>query len=116
VQVGGDGHGAAFVGGVDDPVEGFGRVLAGGELADVVDDDELGAADAGDDFVDGGVDLGPSDGDVSDSRVNQATRMPASMAAWARASTKWLLPVPEGPARARFSARWASPAQRGQLG
>ena len=42
---------------------------------------------------------------VSDSRVNHDTRMPASMTAWARASTKWLLPVPMGPLRARFSAR-----------
>ena len=50
VEVGGDGDGAAFVGGVDDAVEGFGGVLAGGELADVVDHDELGAADAGDDL------------------------------------------------------------------
>jgi hypothetical protein len=31
--------------------------------------------------------------------------MPASMTLWARASTKWVLPVPEGPAMARFSAR-----------
>ncbi len=29
------------------------------------------------------------------SRVNQATRRSFSMAAWARASTKWLLPVPD---------------------
>src|SRR5664279_2667873 len=42
---------------------------------------------------------------VSDSRVNHATRIPSSMALWAIASTKWLLPVPEGPATARFSAR-----------
>ena len=39
------------------------------------------------------------------SRVNQDTRMLASMTLWARASTKWVLPVPEGPAMARFSAR-----------
>src|SRR5690625_3352436 len=43
---------------------------------------------------------------VRDSRVNHATRMPASMTLWARASTKWVLPVPDGPERARFSARW----------
>src|SRR2546430_2453324 len=35
---------------------------------------------------------------VRDSRVNQDTRMSFSIAAWARASTKWLLPVPLGPA------------------
>jgi hypothetical protein len=29
------------------------------------------------------------------SRVNQATRRSASIAAWANASTKWDLPVPE---------------------
>jgi len=39
------------------------------------------------------------------SRVNQATRRSFSIAAWARASAKWLLPVPEGPAMTRFSAR-----------
>ncbi|SDY87185.1 hypothetical protein SAMN05216215_103784 [Saccharopolyspora shandongensis] len=37
------------------------------------------------------------------SMVNHATRMSFSMAAWARASTKWPLPVPLGPATARFS-------------
>jgi hypothetical protein len=42
---------------------------------------------------------------VNDSRVNHATRIPASMTLWAIASTKWLLPVPDGPATARFSAR-----------
>src|SRR6266536_6166326 len=42
---------------------------------------------------------------VSDSSVNQATRRSCSIAAYARASTKWLLPVPLGPATARFSTR-----------
>ena len=42
---------------------------------------------------------------VSDSRLNHATRMPASITAWAMASVKWLLPVPLGPQMARFSAR-----------
>jgi hypothetical protein len=40
---------------------------------------------------------------VRDSRVNQATFRSLSMALWARASTKWVLPVPDGPAMARFS-------------
>ncbi len=39
------------------------------------------------------------------SRVNQLTFMPASMTAWARASTKRVLPVPEGRATAKF---WGS--------
>src|SRR6266536_3649647 len=39
------------------------------------------------------------------SRVNHAIRRLASIAFWARASTKWDLPVPDGPATARFSAR-----------
>ena len=39
------------------------------------------------------------------SRVNQATRRSFSIAAWARASTKCDLPVPDGPAMTRFSAR-----------
>jgi hypothetical protein len=42
---------------------------------------------------------------VSDSRVNQATFMPWSIALFASASARWLFPVPEGPATARFSAR-----------
>lgn len=42
---------------------------------------------------------------VRDSRVNQATRRPESIAACASASTRWVLPVPEGPVTARFSAR-----------
>ena len=48
VQVGRDGDRAAFVGGVDDPVEGFGGGLAGGQHADVVDHDQVGAGDLGD--------------------------------------------------------------------
>jgi hypothetical protein len=42
---------------------------------------------------------------LRDSRLNQLTRIPWSMTAWASASQKWLLPVPEGPQMARFSAR-----------
>jgi hypothetical protein len=42
---------------------------------------------------------------VIDSRVNQATRRPVSIAAWARASTRWVFPVPDGPVTARFSWR-----------
>ena len=42
---------------------------------------------------------------VSDSRLNQLTRMPASMTAWAIASQKCDLPLPDGPQIARFSAR-----------
>ena len=39
------------------------------------------------------------------SRVNQETRMSASMMACARASTKYDFPVPLGPLTERFSAR-----------
>src|SRR5262249_16409764 len=39
------------------------------------------------------------------SRVNQATLRSFSIAAWARASARWLLRVPDGPATTRFSAR-----------
>src|SRR5437764_11884257 len=42
---------------------------------------------------------------VNVSRVNHATRRSCSMALWAKASTKWDLPVPDGPATARFSWR-----------
>ena len=37
--------------------------------------------------------------------MNQATRRSFSIAAWARASARWDLPVPDGPAMTRFSAR-----------
>jgi hypothetical protein len=53
------------------------------------------------------------------SRLNQLTRRSRSIAAWAIASAKCGLPVPDGPTRTRFSARpiqssvrsahWASP-------
>src|SRR5207248_10216491 len=61
VQVRGHGDRATYIGGVDDAVEGFGGVLTGGELSDVVDYDELAAADASHDFVDRRVDFGPAD-------------------------------------------------------
>ena len=48
VQVGCNGDGSAFVGGVDDAVERFAGGLSGGEHADVIDDDELGTGDPGD--------------------------------------------------------------------
>jgi hypothetical protein len=40
--------GAAFVGGVGDAVERLGCILPGRQHADVVDDDEVAAADPGD--------------------------------------------------------------------
>ena len=39
------------------------------------------------------------------SRVNQATCLPASTAAWPRASSRNVLPVPDGPQTTRFSCR-----------
>ena len=50
------------VGGIDHPVEGLGGLDPGRQHADVVDDDEVGPADTGDDPPDGAVDLGTSDG------------------------------------------------------
>ena len=38
-------------------------------------------------------------------RVNQATCFPVSTAAWPRASSRNVLPVPEGPQTTRFSCR-----------
>src|SRR2546425_9385838 len=46
----------------EEKLEGLGRVLAGGQLADVIDDDEIGTADAGHYSLDRGVDLGPAHG------------------------------------------------------
>jgi site-specific DNA recombinase len=62
VDVAGHGDGASFVGGVDHAVEGLGGVLACGQHSDVVDDDEVAAADLGDRAGYGGVDFGFADG------------------------------------------------------
>jgi hypothetical protein len=61
VQVAGDRDRTAFVGGVDDPVEGFGGGLAGGQHADVVDHDQICAGDLGDGARDGAVGAGAAD-------------------------------------------------------
>src|SRR5207302_3274879 len=60
-QVAGQGDAAFLICSVDDTVEGLGRLLSGWEHADVVNDDEVGATDAGDHPLDRGVDLGPAD-------------------------------------------------------
>jgi hypothetical protein len=62
VDVGADRHGTAFVGGVDESVEGFACFLAGGQGADVIDHDELGPADPVDDSGGGGVEAGSGQG------------------------------------------------------
>lgn len=94
-----------LVGGVDHPVERLGRVLAAGScrcrrrrmssLRQMRASTRLTEAST----------LARPMVAVSDSRVNHETRTPVSMTAWAKASTKWLLPVPLGPLRARFSGR-----------
>ena len=61
VDVAGHRDSAPFVGGVGDAVERLGGVLPGGQHADVVDDDEAGAADPGDGPGDGPVGPGPAD-------------------------------------------------------
>src|SRR5207244_5100484 len=61
MQVAGQGDAAFLICSVDDTVEGLGRLLSGWEHADVVNDDEVGATDAGDHSLDGGVDRGPAD-------------------------------------------------------
>jgi hypothetical protein len=48
VDVAGHSDGPEFVGGVDDAVERLGGVFPDGQQADVVDDDEVRAADPGD--------------------------------------------------------------------
>jgi len=98
LEVGGDGHRAPLVGGVDDAVEGLGGVLAGGELADVVDGDELGPTDPGDDLGHRSVDLGPPHGDGE--RLQGEPRHPhagVDDGVWARASTKCVLARCAGP-------------------
>src|SRR5215475_12086093 len=62
MDVAGDRDRASFVCGVDDAVERLGGVLAGGQHADVVNDDQVGAADPGDRAGDRGVGFGPADG------------------------------------------------------
>jgi hypothetical protein len=61
VDVAGHGDGAPLVGGVGDAVERLGGVLPGREHADVVDDDEVAAADPGDGPGDGPVGVGFAD-------------------------------------------------------
>ena len=61
VDVAGHGGGAAFVGGVGDAVERFGGVLPGGQHPDVVDDDQVAAADPGDGAGDRSVCFGAAD-------------------------------------------------------
>src|SRR5207247_4834176 len=61
VDVAGDRDRAALVGGIDDAVEGLGGVLAGWQHADVIDGDQVAAADPGDGAGDGGVGLGSAD-------------------------------------------------------
>jgi hypothetical protein len=53
MQVRGDRHGSAFVGGFDDAVEPFGGVSADGKQPDVIDDDEFSAHDLGDGLAQG---------------------------------------------------------------
>lgn len=53
VQVRADRDGAFLVGGVDEPIEAFGGVVSDGQQADVVNDYEVGAEDAGDGAGDG---------------------------------------------------------------
>jgi site-specific DNA recombinase len=62
VNVAGHCQAAAFVGGVGDPVERLGGVLPGGQHADVVDHDQVAAADPGHSTCDRSVGLGPADG------------------------------------------------------
>src|SRR3979490_1505595 len=61
MDVAGHRDGAAFAGGVGDAGGRLGGVLPGGQDADVVDDDEVGAADPGHGPGDGPVGLGPAD-------------------------------------------------------
>jgi hypothetical protein len=62
VDVAGDGDRACLVGGVHDAVERFGGVLTGGQHPDVIDRDEVAAADPGDGAGGRSVGFGPADG------------------------------------------------------
>jgi site-specific DNA recombinase len=62
VNVAGHCQAAAFVGGVGDAVERLGGVLPGGQHADVVDHDQVAAADPGDGPGNRSVGPGPADG------------------------------------------------------
>ena len=53
MKIAGDCDAALFVGGVNQAVERLGGVLARGQNADVVDDDQVGTTDAGDDLLNG---------------------------------------------------------------
>ena len=88
VDVAGHGDRASLVGGIDDPVERFGGVLAGGQHADVVDHDQVARQIRATVRAVEPSALARLIVPVSVSRVNQATRRSASIASWARASTK----------------------------
>lgn len=105
VKIRGHGHGTALLRGIYDAVERFTVGLTGGQFACGVYRVEVGAGDALH-----GPDDGSGDDSVADRRGQglqslQVTLIPASMTAWAMASTKWVLPVLLGPAIDRFSAR-----------
>ena len=105
VQVRGERDRAFLVGGVDEAVETFGGVVGDRQQPDVIDDDQLGAQDPGDGLGDGVVGAVAATSAPRCSRVNQATLRPASITAWPRASSRNVLPVPDGPQTTRFSRR-----------
>jgi hypothetical protein len=72
---------------------------------DSPDHDQVHAGGPGDGAGDRAVGAARPTAAVRDSRVNQLTRRPVSIAACASASTRCVLPVPDGPVTARLSAR-----------
>ncbi|MDX6390406.1 MAG: hypothetical protein QOJ73_1469 [Streptosporangiaceae bacterium] len=92
VKVRADRDAAVLVDGVGDPVVGLGGVLPGWQHADVVDHYEIAAAGPGH----GPAGLGPGDRGGGGLEGEPGDAQALSIAAWARASTRCDLPVPEG--------------------
>jgi hypothetical protein len=101
VKVRGEDQRAALVRVVDQAIERPGLVGAGRHQPDVVDHDKLRPNDALDDLASRGID--PRAGDRGRQRLEAepTDRRSRSIAAWAIASAKCDLPVPDGPTRTR---------------
>ena len=84
VQVRADRDGAFLVGGVDEPVEAFGRVDRKRQQPDVINDDQICAQDRGDGPVDGVVDSVCSDEGAELLDAEPCDGPVVSIAAWPR--------------------------------
>jgi len=97
--VGGQDHGAALAACVDQLEEQVPGGGAEGDVADLVDDEQLGAAEIADALAQASlaISLGQAVEDVGERAEVDAA--PGPDASTPRATARWLLPVPDGPMR-----------------